>query len=66
MSTVVRIKITYEHPAGSGQTGCSRIFNEEYMLESDRGLIRADEVEAGDCLKTTPLYKSLVLSVEEV
>ena len=60
------IRITYEHPPGSGETGCQRTFENDYVLESNRGNIRADEVVVGDCLKTTPRYKSLVLQVEEV
>lgn len=58
------IKITYEHPPGTGQTGCSREFLDSTILESNRGKLRADEVAVGDCLQTTPRYKSLVIDVE--
>lgn len=60
------IKITYEHPPHSGKVGCSRVFNEDFMLESGRGRIRAGDVVVGDCLKTTPIYKSKVLDIEVV
>ena len=60
------IKITYEHPPGSGETGCVRTFANDYVIESSRGNIRADNVVPGDCLKTTPRRKCLVLAVESV
>jgi len=59
-------EITYEHPPGSGSEGCKRIFDDAYVLQSDRGPLRADEVVVGDCLQTTPRYKTLVLAVAPV
>ena len=64
MSTVFKVHITYEHPPGSGLTGCVRKFDEDYMLESNRGEIAASEVQVGDCLRTTPRYMTKVLNVE--
>ena len=63
---MAKTKITYEHPPGSGETGCERIFDDDYMMESNRGPLRAADVQVGDCLKTTPRYKTLVLAVEAV
>lgn len=63
---MARIKITYEHPPGSGETGCAREFDLDYIIESNRGFLRADAVVAGDRLKTTSKCKCLVLSVEVV
>lgn len=57
-------RITYEHPPGSSQTGCQRTFADDYVLPSNRGDLRADEVQVGDCLKTTPKHKTKVLAVE--
>jgi hypothetical protein len=63
---MARIKITYEHPPGSGLTGCDRTFEDSYVLESNRGPLRADAVIAGDKLTTAPRCKCLVLAVEVV
>jgi len=60
------IKITYEHPPGTGTSGCERTFEDDYELDSTRGKIRADEVQVGDCLKTTPKYMTKVLAVEPI
>jgi len=59
-------KFTYEHPPGSGQNGCERTFEDDYVLESNRGPIRADTVVVGDMLQTTPRYKTRILVVEVV
>jgi hypothetical protein len=63
---MARIKITYEHPPGSGQTGCTREFEDSYVISSNRGPLRADQVVAGDRLETAPTCKCLVLAVEVV
>jgi hypothetical protein len=63
---MARIKITYEHPPGSGQTGCAREFDLDYVIPSNRGPLRADDVVAGDRLETAPTCKCLVLAVEVV
>jgi len=60
------IAIVYEHPRGSGLTGCTRTFADDWILESNRGHIRADAVVAGDRLKTAPKCKCLVLSATPV
>lgn len=60
------IKITYEHPPGSGQIGCDRTFANDFVIESSRGSLRADQVVVGDFLKTTPRYKTKVLAVEVI
>ena len=59
-------KITYEHPPGSDIAGCERIFEDDYEVHSTRGVIHADEVQVGDCLKTTPKHMTKVLAVESV
>ena len=64
MSTVFKVHISYEHPAGSGLVGCVRKFEEDYVLETDRGSVPASEVQVGDCLRTTPKYMTKVLNVE--
>ena len=64
MSTVFRVHIFYEHPAGSGEVGCVRVFDEDYILQSDRGPLVASEVRIGDYLKTTPKYMTKILNVE--
>jgi hypothetical protein len=57
-----KTKITYEHPPGTGLTGCERVFDDAYVLESNRGPLRADAVVAGDRLQTAPTCKCLVLA----
>lgn len=61
-----RIEITYEHPPGSDEAGCTRQFDPDWMLESDRGKIRADQVQVNDRLQTTVRNKSKVLAVAQV
>lgn len=61
-----RIQITYEHPPGSGDDGMTREFDPDYCLQSTRGKIRADQVAAGDYLKTTPRIYTKVNAVATV
>jgi hypothetical protein len=60
---MARIEFTYEHPIGSGEEGCKRNFEEDFVHESNRGPLRTDEVVVGDRIKTTPRCKCLVLAV---
>ncbi len=60
------IAIEYEHPKGSGLAGCTRVFADDYIVKSNRGNLRADEVVAGDCLETAPRCKCLVISAAPV
>ena len=60
------IRITYEHPPGSGEVGCRRTFADDHLLDSTRGRIRADAVQVDDCLRTTPRFMTKVVAVEAV
>lgn len=63
---MAKTAISYEHPPGSGTVGCVRPFDDDWILASNRGPLRAADVEVGDCLQTTPTHKSRVLLVEPV
>lgn len=58
-----KIKITYDH---EGVDGCVRYFFPDYILETNRGDHRADDIRPGDMVQTTPRHKTLVRRVETV
>ena len=60
------VKLTYEHPPGSDQSGAIREFEDFYQLETNRGKLRADEVQVGDYVRTTPKYMTKIVNVELV
>ena len=59
-------KLTYEHPPGSGQSGCERVFNNDVILDTNRGKLRADQIKVGDYVQTTPRHKTKILFIESV
>lgn len=63
---MARTKITYEHPPDSGQSGCERIFDDDWILKSNHGDVRAADVQVGYCLQTAPLLKTRVVAVAPV
>lgn len=56
--------LSYERFPDSDQVGCIRTFANDYMLETRRGKLRADEVQVGDEVRTTPRYFTKILNVQ--
>ena len=63
---MARVRLTYEHPPGSGQPGVQRTWDESQPMESNRGQITALEVQVGDFLRVVPRYMTKVVAVESV